>query len=251
VGNHEPQPAPFTESLTNLEAFVASHVHRTLEQQLKPHQRELMPHRYLELEAQRLTRLVCEWLNYEAKRIEFEVADTEINRTVSIAGLTLDLRLDRIDRLNDGSQLVIDYKSGNVSPKCWELPRPDDVQLPLYAGFALKPDDVLGGLVFAKVRPGDSDFTGQLFAPSDTLSTGLKGTSSLMKNRLNLEQLEAWRDCIQQLAKDFVAGHAEVDPRDPPKTCERCGLQTLCRIQEREAQFDSEDDSEDQEANHE
>ena len=32
---------------------------------------------------------------------------------------------------------MIDYKSGDVSPKSWELPRPDDVQLPLYAGFAL------------------------------------------------------------------------------------------------------------------
>jgi hypothetical protein len=49
------------------------------------------------------------------------------------------LRLDRIDRLNDGSLLVIDYKTGDVSPKSWDLPRPDDVQLPLYAGFALDP----------------------------------------------------------------------------------------------------------------
>jgi len=47
------------------------------------------------------------------------------------------VRLDRIDRLNDDSLLVIDYKSGTVSPSSWDLPRPDDVQLPLYAGFAL------------------------------------------------------------------------------------------------------------------
>jgi hypothetical protein len=32
------------------------------------------------------------------------------------------------------------------------------------------------------------------------------------------------------LAQDFLDGKADVDPRDPPKTCERCGLQTLCRI---------------------
>jgi hypothetical protein len=41
-----------------------------------------------------------------------------------------------------------------------------------------------------------------------------------------------WRDCIHQLARDFVAGWAEATPRDAPKTCDRCGLQTLCRIQE-------------------
>ncbi len=90
------------------------------------------------MEEQRLTRLVAEWLDYESTRIKFEVVDTEVDRTIPIAGLTFDLRLDRIDRLIDNSLLVIDYKSGQVSPKSWDLPRPDDVQLPLYAGFALE-----------------------------------------------------------------------------------------------------------------
>ena len=62
-----------------------------------------MPRRYLELEELRLTSLVTEWLEYEATRIAFEVADTEVKRTVHINGLTLNLQLDRIDRLNDGT----------------------------------------------------------------------------------------------------------------------------------------------------
>jgi probable DNA repair protein len=231
-------------SLNDRQAFVYVHVQRVLARELRPHLREIMPRRYLELEAQRLTRLVTEWLDYEATRIEFEVADTEVKRTVHIAGLTFDLRLDRLDLLRDGSQLVIDYKSGAASTKSWDLPRPDDVQLPLYAGFALDRErERLGGLVFAKVRAGESGFTGQVFDPAATLSSGLKGTSSLVKNKLTLDQLEAWRDCIQQLARDFLAGRAEVDPREAPKTCERCGLQTLCRIQEWVAQLEDEDES--------
>ncbi|MGP8081438.1 MAG: PD-(D/E)XK nuclease family protein [Terracidiphilus sp.] len=230
-------------SLTNLEAFVASHVQRVLAQKLRQHQRELMPRRYLELEAHRLTKLVSEWLEYEVKRVEFKVADTEVKRTVHIAGLTLDLRLDRVDRLKDGSLLVIDYKSGDVSPNAWETPRPEDVQLPLYAGFALELDECLGGLVFAKVRAGELEFAGRVGDAADTLIAGLKGTSSLIKNKLTNEQLDDWRKCIEQLSRDFVAGCAEVDPRDPPKTCERCALQCLCRIQEREAHLDDEDDS--------
>ncbi len=234
-------------SLTNMEAFVADHVRRALTQQLKPPHRELMPRRYLELEEQRLTKLVSEWLEYEAARVEFEVAETEVKRTVHLAGLTLDLRLDRVDRLKDGSLLVIDYKSGNVSPNAWELPRPEDVQLPLYAGFALdREHEQLGGLVFAKVRAGELEFVGRVFDPAVNLKAGLKGTNSLVKNKLSLEQLFEWREYIEQLAKDFVAGRAEVDPRDPPKTCERCGLQALCRIQEREAQLEYDiDDQED------
>ncbi len=48
-------------------------------------------------------------------RLDFEVLETEAMRTVQVAGLTFDLRLDRIDRLNDGTLLVIDYKTGLVS----------------------------------------------------------------------------------------------------------------------------------------
>jgi len=234
-------------SLSDREGFVAEHVRRVLSRAIKPHIREAMSRRYLELEEQRLTRLVTEWLEFEETRVPFEVAETEVKRTVHLGGLTLNLRLDRIDRLNDGSQLVIDYKSGNVSPSLWDLPRPDDVQLPLYAGFALESEEVLGGLVFAKVRPGDPNFAGQVFDPTATLFSGLRGTSSLLKNKLNLEQLLDWRDCIEQLARDFVAGQAKVDPREYPKTCERCGLQTLCRIQEHQAQLEAGDDFEGEE----
>jgi probable DNA repair protein len=228
-------------------AFVAGHVQHALARELRPHQRELMPRRYLELEELRLTGLITEWLNYEAARVEFQVAETEVKRTVHIEGLTLDLRLDRIDRLSDGSQLVVDYKSGNVSPSCWDLPRPDDVQLPLYAGFALDDErERLGGLVFAKVRAGNLAFAGRVRSAAATLLPGLKSVNSLVKNPLTDEQLLAWHDCIEQLAQDFVAGRAEVDPREYPKTCERCDLQTLCRIQEHRAQLEAEDDLEDE-----
>ena len=234
-------------SLNDRQAFVAAHVQRVMARELRPHLRDLMPRRYLELEAQRLTRLVTEWLEYEATRIEFVVAGTEVKRTVHIDGLTFDLRLDRLDLLRDGSQLVIDYKSGNVSPSAWELPRPDDVQLPLYAGFALEADEVLGGLVFAKVRAGEMKFAGLVGDAAATLFAGLKGGNPLVKNPFTAEQLLDWRDCIQQLARDFLAGRAEVDPREAPKTCERCGLQTICRIQENAALLTAEDESEDEE----
>lgn len=231
--------------LNDRQAFAAGHVERVFRHKLPVHLREQMPRRYLELEAQRLTRLVTEWLDYEANRVAFTVAETEAARTVHIAGLTFDLRLDRIDRLNDGTQLVIDYKSGEVSPSAWELPRPDDVQLPLYAGFAVDEDEVLGGLVFAKVRPGAMNFAGRVGDAAATLFSGLKGTSALVKNPLTAEQLLGWRDCIQQLAQDFLEGKAEVNPRAYPKTCERCGLEALCRIQEQQGPLEAEDDLED------
>jgi len=225
--------------------FAAAHVQRVLQAELRPSIRSRMPRRYLELEELRLTTLVAEWLDYEATRIDFEVAGTEVDRVIHLAGLTLSLRLDRIDRLTDQTLLVIDYKTGDVSPKSWDLRRPDDVQLPLYAGFALDPkDEVLGGLVFAKVRAGKQSFAGRVGAPAATLFDGLKANSTLMKTALTAEQLIDWKAYIEQLARDFVAGRAEVDPRDAPKTCERCSLQTLCRIQENQAIASDEDSEE-------
>jgi ATP-dependent helicase/DNAse subunit B len=223
---------------------VAGHVERVLRQKLPAHLREQMPRRYLELEGQRLIRLVCEWLEYEATRVGFVVAATEIERTVAVAGLSLKLRLDRIDQLSDGSQLVIDYKTGSVSPSDWQPPRPEDVQLPLYAGFALGDDEELGGLVFAKLRPGEMNFAGFVGDASTTLFAGLKGYNPLVKNQLSAEMLMDWRDCIEQLARDFIDGKAAVEPRDPPRTCEYCGLETLCRIQESQPLPEEDDASE-------
>jgi hypothetical protein len=118
------------------------------------------------------------------------------------------------------------------------------VQLPLYAAFAPALDDKLGGLVFAKVRAGKHGFAGRVGDAKATLLAGLSGTSGLVKKAFEAEQLVEWSVYIEHLARDFLAGYAAVDPRDYPKTCERCGLQTLCRVRENQVQLEAgEDDS--------
>jgi probable DNA repair protein len=223
---------------SNLEALVSSHVRKTFADKLSEGIRDRMPRRYLDLEATRLTNLIIEWLAYEGTRIPFSIAETESTRAIEVAGLKLELRLDRIDRLIDGSVLVIDYKTGDVSPNAWQLPRADDVQLPLYAGFGL--DEPAGGLVFAKLRAGKHEIAGRMSDARATLFTNLSGNSSLVKKPLTVEQLAEWKQSIEQLARDFLAGNADADPRDYPATCERCELPALCRIHENRAQLERE-----------
>ncbi len=225
-----------------LRVFVEEHVQRVLAEELPLAAREQMQPRYLELEEKRLVRLVTEWLEYERTRVPFTVDATEEDANPTIAGLTLKLRLDRLDRLNDGSLLVIDYKSGNVAIKSWDLPRPDDVQLPLYAAFGLDRERETGGLVFAKVRTGDPSFAGKVRNAVATLDGDLDGKSGLVKNPLTPEHLSEWKEAIEQLARDFLAGKADVDPRDYPATCERCGLYSLCRVKERNDEEENEDE---------
>jgi ATP-dependent helicase/nuclease subunit B len=203
-----------------------------------------MPAAYIDLEEIRLVRLITEWLKYELTRVPFTVEETEVVRTVTIAGLNMNLRLDRVDRLADGSPLVIDYKTGTVDPKSWDLPRPDDLQLPIYKVFGLEPiqpslfdsneGPASGGLVFARIRPGDTCFAGRVVNAERTIDSSLTARSALVRRKLTGADESNWREYIERLAEDFIAGRAEVDPRDYPKTCERCGLQSLCRIQEPE-----------------
>jgi ATP-dependent helicase/nuclease subunit B len=168
----------------------------------------------------------------------------------------MSLRLDRVDRLVDGSPLVIDYKTGNVDPKSWDLPRPDDVQLPLYKVFGLEPlqpslfdsygGPAGGGLVFAKIKPGDTCFAGRAADARTTIDPNLSGNSILVKRKLTGLDQSKWKEYIEWLAEDFIHGRSEVDPRDYPKTCERCGLQSVCRVQDSEnrARIEQEENSE-------
>ncbi|HEX8925625.1 MAG TPA: PD-(D/E)XK nuclease family protein, partial [Terriglobales bacterium] len=148
-------------------------------------------------------------------------------------------------------------KTGTVDPKAWDLPRPDDVQLPLYKLFGLAPlqpslfesygGPASGGLVFARVRTGDTCFAGRVADAKGTINPELRGNSSLVKRRLTSAEESAWKEYIEGLAEDFLHGRAEVDPRDYPKTCERCGLQPVCRIQEPEnrQRFEQQDEQQD------
>jgi probable DNA repair protein len=226
-------------AITDLQAFVTGHVDAIFDDSVPATVRERMPQAYLDLEAERVTSLVIEWLKYELTREDFSVVETEAAKEGKIAELTLSLRLDRIDRLRDDSLLVIDYKTGNVSPSAWELPRADDVQLPLYAGFALEGEKI-GGLVFAKLRKGEPCFAGKVRRPREMLISTLNGTSSLMKRPLNDGDVDEWRQYIEQMARDFLAGHADANPIDAAKTCELCELQTLCRIHEGQGEIDEE-----------
>ena len=219
----------------DLRGFVDGAVRSVLRESFDPTKRNSMParfpERYLQLEAERLTRLVTEWLEYERKRLPFTVVKTEARGQVTIAGLTLDLRLDRVDELQNGAQLVIDYKSSDtIGPRSWEGKRPDDLQLPLYASFAV--NERLEGLLIAQVRPRKSKFKGRLRDAATSLRTDLTGRNSLVSEPLTDAQLTEWRDRIERLGKDFLAGHADVDPKKEGKPCKTCHLHAVCRIYE-------------------
>jgi RecB family exonuclease len=228
------------ESRAKLAAFVRPHARAVLEGENRRLGERLLrfPLSFRELEVERLTVLVTEWLMLECERQPFRVAETEVGRRVKASGLDLQLRLDRIDELDGGRRLVVDYKTGDAKPAMWkaESPedRPEDVQLPLYAVFAqdFANEADLEGLVLAKVRPGKMEFAGRMRDARAALLPGLASAAGLVKDPLTDGQLAVWREVIERLGREFGQGVAAVDPKDPRKTCEACHLHAVCRIYE-------------------
>ncbi len=91
---------------------------------------------FLSIERERSINLINDWLNIEKIRPPFTLVAQETQLSIDLSGLKLQLKIDRIDRLNDGSIMLIDYKTGLTHLKSWFGDRPQQPQLPLYAVYA-------------------------------------------------------------------------------------------------------------------
>ena len=120
------------------------------------------------------------WLMVESKRVPFEIDALEMKiPNISVGGLSLNLRVDRIDRLPGGERLLIDYKSGEVRSSMWKTPRMDEPQLPVYAIYGGLEN--VAGILFAQIRAGDQEFLGRLEDAKAHLFDFLNEKSKLMK----------------------------------------------------------------------
>ncbi len=194
--------------------------------------------RYMELEQARLAKLGRAWLEIERARAAFEVVETERKRAVSFGGVTVNAKLDRMDRLEDGSHAILDYKTGAANVGDWLGPRPDDPQLPFYAVSQSdkEGDEAVGVVAFARVKAGEMGFKG--IARSEGLIPGVgtiaKQRSAAAKDYESWEQLMGgWRYELETLGQAYAAGDARVDPKRGEETCRYCDLKPLCRINER------------------
>jgi len=201
--------------------------------------------RFLQLETQRLSRVLQRWLTLEQERAEFSIAALEDERRFNFAGLDLRLRVDRIDRLPDGRLTIIDYKSGQGnSAKAWLGERPEQPQLPLYA-LALQHEQPasVAGVLFAQVRFDQPKWVGM--GDSDLENYSLKPAQNEFAADWSA-QLELWQSALEHLANEFIQGRAEVAPASP-KSCQYCELPTVCRIAHEQLEFAGESELADEE----
>ncbi len=195
--------------------------------------------RLLEIESAWLEARVRDLLAADLERPEFEVKGVEKDVAVTVGGLSLGLRIDRIDRLSDGSVAVIDYKTGgDADSRAWIDERPKLPQLPLYAE-AIGASDV-GAIAVGRVRRGDTGYRG--LARDDAQFPGLRspGARGWPKEYASWDELLlAWRRRLEALAAEHVRGDARLAP-NPVQACTYCHLGMLCRIGETRLAADSE-----------
>lgn len=174
-------------------------------------------------EQRRLTRLLAQWLQTEGARAPFRVQHIEQpSQHLRLGGLDFKMRIDRVDELQDGARVLIDYKTGSPTPD-WRGERPNNPQLPMYA--LLRPDRLVA-VAYGKVNASECSFVSE----TERVDVFFKS-----QKRSKLEELpnfaalvDTWSRRIHTLAAEFAAGDAAVAPI--AGACLSCELQPLCRV---------------------
>ncbi|MBT5031337.1 MAG: hypothetical protein HOM55_03475 [Proteobacteria bacterium] len=187
-----------------------------------------------DLERERLIALLGAWLKIEENRTEpFTVEETELEWAGDIAGIEINFKLDRLDRLDDGRKVIIDYKTGKASVGDWLKDRPEEPQLPLYY-LALNQQAIAAnstGLAFGAVNIKEPKLDGVVEQEGEVVQ--IEPTKRARKFDINswAELQNHWQNVVDQLAEEFKSGHAEVNPSSE-SACKFCELGALCRIQQ-------------------
>jgi probable DNA repair protein len=180
-----------------------------------------------DLESGRLTRLCNEWLAFEKERPHaFKVLLQERRERTRVGPLELNIQIDRIDELDDGTQAVIDYKSGEVSSARWFDERLGEPQVPLYATGR---DENVSAALIAQVKFGKLRFQGAVATKSARPASARSLRVAKDEGEWR-EWLSRWREQLAVLATEAADGLATVTPNSYPATCRYCDVRPACRV---------------------
>jgi ATP-dependent helicase/nuclease subunit B len=220
-----------TMASADLDAIVVASVDKALEQ-LKRKRADILGGAFGRLEHDRLVRVAHEWLAKERNRSGFEVVAVEDKQPATFGGVTVNVKLDRMDSVPGVGHFVIDYKTGVAKAAALIPPRMDEPQLAMYA--LSRPN--VGAVAFAHVRTGGMEFRGIARAADVAVGVELAGKGRSAASRAYPTwdgALNQWKAELDALGIEYASGVARVDPKRGPMTCQQCEQQPFCRIAEK------------------
>ncbi len=162
-------------------------------------------------EVLRLKQRVTAALNFDKERVPFEVIATEAKREIEVGGLRLRITIDRIDRLEDGSLIIIDYKTG--TPRLIDLLNDPigEPQLLLYAISEHKEKNPVSGILFYQAHLKGDKYLG--VTEESEMIKGVKALKDLANNPYADDfdsAINQWRTLLNEIAQSFKSGEAIV-----------------------------------------
>jgi ATP-dependent helicase/DNAse subunit B len=180
----------------------------------------------LDLERQRLQTVLSAWLEVERSRqIAFNIELNEAPIDWDCEGLSLSLKVDRVDMLSTGQRIVIDYKSSaGQTVADWSQSPVKSPQLPCYSQVLANVGTIAIGQVSTK-EPSYLTLGGEI---------GLFDVDKKNKKALDradvtgLDDLkDQWLNDLRSLVSAFVEGSAT--PTPSPSACRYCHYTSVCR----------------------
>jgi hypothetical protein len=166
------------------------------------------PQALRELECLRAMVVIEQWLDLESERSPFTVLDCEKKHHYVQGSLLLELAIDRVDELSDGSLVLMDYKSsqklGNPATD-WQWPAMRNVQLLTYASVLMSTQQVPAALVWGKLHLQSVGFVG--VAGPQIEMTGVQNIAEVCSGAADWSsQLDLWAMNVRRLAESFARG---------------------------------------------
>jgi exodeoxyribonuclease-5 len=219
--------------------------------QFTQHQDEVFSGAILELEHERLCKLVLAWLDFEKSReMAFHIIACEVEKKVNIGGVEVTLKIDRIHRLENGGLELVDYKTGRLpSIKSWGEDRITEPQLPIYALFYDEEQNVVS-IQFGLVKTAEHSFTG-LSEANFEIDTD-KRKPDFIRGFVDWQHLKKhWNKCIGAIVQEIKSGEAAVIFENEANLL-YCEVLPLLRVPERQLQFERQllEDTQSVEASH-
>jgi len=209
---------------------IQSIAHKNISIEKKKYPR-ILPE-FFNIEEMRLISYLEKWIQHELKRGDFEVKETEKNIPIHLGCLNFNIKIDRIDEVNQ-KNIVIDYKSGATKTlNEWFLNAYGELQMPFYALFASnKPIDAIAIGIINSPKPqwiGIGRDRGLLQGIKDAAAIDYQSWDDL---------IGFWKYRIDEAVTSYESGNAAIKfTRE--KDMAYCQVKPILRLPERILQFE-------------